>query len=130
MASAFDPDGLDADLALDVFAAQLRLSHQDALEQAEQIAARLTRLLPQLSTRTDRRRWPLGRPGLSSLRVRLGSDHFDLQVERGQVRYRTVHHVSGVDLGYQELSQDEWLRCLMAALTAQAGQVGGVHPVF
>ncbi|MGY2895548.1 hypothetical protein [Deinococcus sp. UYEF24] len=130
MASAFDPDGLDADLALDVFAAQLRLSHQGALEQAERIATRLTELLPHLSTRTDQRRWPLGRPSLSGLRVRLGSEHFDLQVEHGQVRYRTVHHVSGVDLGHQELSQDEWLTRLMSALTAQAGQGGGAHSLF
>ncbi|WP_189092693.1 hypothetical protein [Deinococcus ruber] len=124
MASSFDPGGLDEDLALDVFAANLRLEHHGALEQAEQLAARLQQLLPHLTHRTDQRRWPFGRPALARLRIKLGGDHFDLLVQNGQVHYRTVHHVSGVDLAHQELRQDEWIRLLLEALAAQSAQVG------
>jgi len=131
MASAFDPDGLDADLALDVFAANLRLDHHDALEQAERLATRLQQLLPHLTRRTDQRRWLFGRPALSQLRVRLGSEHFDLVVQDGQVHYRTVHHVSGVDLAHQDLAQDEWIQRLMEALSTQSGRVGqSVRPLL
>lgn len=131
MASAFDPDGSDADLALDVFAAKLRLDHHDALEQAERLVMRLQQLLPHLTQRTDQRRWPFGRPVLSQLRVRLGSEHFDLVVQDGQVHYRTVHHVSGVDLAHHDLPQDEWIRRLMEVLSAQSGQVGqSVRPLL
>ena len=124
MSSTFDPPGLDADLALDVFAATLRLEHQDALKQAERLATRLQQLLPHLTRRTDQRRWPFGRPTLGQLRVQLGGEHFDLVVQDAQVHYRTVHHVGGVDLAHHDLTQDEWVRRLMDALSAQSGQVG------
>ena len=131
MASIFDPVGLDADLALDVFAAKLRLDHQGALEQAEGIAVRLQQLLPHLTRRTDQRRWPFGRATLGQLRVRLGGEHFELVVQDGQVHYRTVHHVGGVDLAHHDLPQDEWIRRLMEALSAQSGQVGqSVRPLL
>ena len=124
MASSSDPGGLDEDLALDVFAANLRLDHQDALEQAERVATRLQQLLPHLTRRTDQRRWPFGRSSLGQLRVMLGGEHFDLVVQDGQVHYRTVHHVSGMDLAHQDVPQDEWISLLMKALAAQSSQVG------
>ena len=131
MASAFNPDGPDADLALDIFAANLRLDYHDALEQAERLATRLQQLLPHLTRRTDQRRWPFGRPVLGQLRVRLGSEHFDLVVQDAQVHYRTVHHVGGVDLAHHEWSQDEWICRLMDALSTQSGQVGqSVRPLL
>jgi len=124
MSSAFDPNGLDADLALDVFAASLRLDHHDSLEQAERLSTRLQQLLPHLTRRTDQRRWPFGRPTLKQLRVQLGSEHFDVVVQEGQVHYRAVHHVSGVDLAHHDLPQDEWIRRLMETLSTQSEQVG------
>ncbi len=123
MASTFDPVGLDDDLALDVFAANLRLAHHDELEQTERLATRLQQLLPHLTRRTDQRRWPFGHSTLHQLRVKLGDDHFDLVVQDKQVHYRLVHHVSGVDLAHQELPQDEWIRLMMKALAALSGQV-------
>ncbi|WP_407542758.1 hypothetical protein Q0M94_21825 (plasmid) [Deinococcus radiomollis] len=120
MASSAVPGIHDEDLALDVFAAQLLLDHRDAPLQAERIVSRLMALFPQLCERTDARSWLFGKPSLGVFRVRMGNDHFELQVDRGRVEYRTVHHVGGVDLSRHVLPQEQWLQQLMAAVASQS----------
>ncbi|THF83597.1 hypothetical protein E7T09_21465 [Deinococcus sp. KSM4-11] len=118
------PHDVDADLALDVFAAQLRLEHRDATEQAEAIAARLQALLPHLTTRTNQGSWLLRSTALKSLRVVLGADHYELLVDGPHVHYRTAHHVGGIDLSHQDWPQDQWIAQLKASLANLSGQLG------
>jgi hypothetical protein len=114
-----DPD-------LDAFAASLQADSRDSAVFFRVLCERLLTALPEATVVERERSLLKSRRLARKVTVRLGSETFEAEVGEGGVSCRHVHAVQGIGGGMpwsKQVSVDEWLRELVAAVAQDAATV-------
>jgi hypothetical protein len=108
------------DIDVDLLAASLRADAQDLRAFVEALAVKLEGAVPG-AVRVDRRRDGMfGPKRVRRISLDAGGQRLELLAEQGSVNTRCGRLSGGIVLKSEELSIDEWLRVLGAALATQA----------
>lgn len=108
------------DIDVDLLAASLRADAQDLRAFVEALAVKLEGAVPG-AVRVERRRDGMfGPKRVRRIALDAGGQRLELLAEQGSLMARCGRLSGGIVLKSEELSTDEWLRVLGAALAAQA----------
>jgi hypothetical protein len=116
-------DELDPALQVDVFAAALRLDHQEAKDLLEFLAQKLEQALPQATTVTRKGGlFSKARP-VQEIVVRLPDYHYQITREQhGTLTAKVLKVVRGVVLKTTEISVEQWTADMAQQLAQLAQQ--------
>jgi uncharacterized protein YhdP len=108
------------DIDIDLVTASLRADASDLRAFVEALAVKLEDAAPGAVSVDRRREGMLGPKRVRRITLDAGGQRLELRADGGSVQTQCARLSAGIVLKSEELSMDEWLRTLSAALAEQA----------